>query len=373
MGQIFDFSGIEKSEKSIKKTWQEFRDALSKGDFSFDDIASAKKNTFLRVYDDLFNKNAGIEYNTVLISEIEKYCVGRGTILGEDENPDFERFIPKTEFIKEDNRFSPSGVEWLYLAIGKEAAIHECAQAECRVKQNDRFGFCHFQFAADSTALQFHQSYSYEDFIMGFRPSTDGFELKRGAFYNFCKKAEIDGDNDYFFIIDEINRGNLSKIFGELFMLIENDKRGVSLQLLYSDEKFSVPKNIYIIGMMNTADRSLAMLDYALRRRFAFFEIKPGFTTDGFREYRMSLENEKFDKLIACVESLNNVISNDESLGDGFCIGHSYFCNLLPDTIDDQVLSGIVEYELIPLLKEYWFDEPTKVKDWSSNLRSAIK
>lgn len=221
--------------------------------------------------------------------------------------------------------------------------------------------------------VQFHQSYSYEDFIMGFRPSTDGFELKRGAFYNFCKKAEIDGDNDYFFIIDEINRGNLSKIFGELFMLIENDKRGVSLQLLYSDEKFSVPKNIYIIGMMNTADRSLAMLDYALRRRFAFFEIKPGFTTDGFREYRMSLKNEKFDKLIACVESLNNVISNDESLGDGFCIGHSYFCNLLPDTIDDQVLSGIVEYELIPLLKEYWFDEPIKVKDWSSNLRSAIK
>lgn len=221
--------------------------------------------------------------------------------------------------------------------------------------------------------VQFHQSYSYEDFIMGFRPSTDGFELKRGAFYNFCKKAEIDGDNDYFFIIDEINRGNLSKIFGELFMLIENDKRDVSLQLLYSDEKFSVPKNIYIIGMMNTADRSLAMLDYALRRRFAFFEIKPGFTTDGFREYRMSLENEKFDKLIACVESLNNVISNDESLGDGFSIGHSYFCNLLPDTIDDQVLSGIVEYELIPLLKEYWFDEPTKVKDWSSNLRSAIK
>lgn len=221
--------------------------------------------------------------------------------------------------------------------------------------------------------VQFHQSYSYEDFIMGFRPSTDGFEPKRGAFYNFCKKAEIDGDNDYFFIIDEINRGNLSKIFGELFMLIENDKRGVSLQLLYSDEKFSVPKNIYIIGMMNTADRSLAMLDYALRRRFAFFEIKPGFTTDGFRKYRMSLENEKFDKLIACVESLNNAISNDESLGDGFCIGHSYFCNLLPDTINDQVLSGIVEYELIPLLKEYWFDEPTKVKDWSSNLRSAIK
>lgn len=119
LGQIFDFSGIEKSEKSIKKTWQEFRDALSKGDFSFDDIASAKKNTFLRVYDDLFNKNAGIEYNTVLISEIEKYCVGRGTILGEDENPDFERFIPKTEFIKEDNRFSPSAMGVASMIVGQ--------------------------------------------------------------------------------------------------------------------------------------------------------------------------------------------------------------------------------------------------------------
>ncbi|WP_077074804.1 AAA family ATPase [Aedoeadaptatus urinae] len=221
--------------------------------------------------------------------------------------------------------------------------------------------------------IQFHQSYSYEDFIMGFRPSSDGFELRRGAFYNFCKKAEIDGDKDYFFIIDEINRGNLSKIFGELFMLIENDKRGVSLQLLYSDEKFAVPKNIYIIGMMNTADRSLAMLDYALRRRFAFFEIKPGFGTEGFEKYKQGLENEKFDRLIACVEDLNNAISADETLGEGFCIGHSYFCNLSPDSIDEQILSGIVEYELIPLLKEYWFDEPAKVENWIGRLRSAIQ
>ena len=221
--------------------------------------------------------------------------------------------------------------------------------------------------------VQFHQSYSYEDFIMGFRPSTTGFELKKGAFYNFCKKAEIDSDNDYFFIIDEINRGNLSKIFGELFMLIENDKRGIELQLLYSDEKFAVPANVYIIGMMNTADRSLAMIDYALRRRFSFFDMEPGFETDGFREYKMSLDNDKFNKLINCVEKLNSVIASDESLGEGFCIGHSYFCNFEADKIDNECLYGIVEYELIPLLKEYWFDEPTKVKDWSNNLRSAVK
>ncbi len=223
--------------------------------------------------------------------------------------------------------------------------------------------------------VQFHQSYSYEDFIMGFRPSATGFELKKGAFYNFCKRAEVDSENDYFFIIDEINRGNLSKIFGELFMLIESDKRGSKnkLQLLYADELFYVPDNVYIIGMMNTADRSLAMLDYALRRRFAFFDLKPGFSSDGFRAYRTQLENEKFDALIHCVESLNERIAADEALGEGFCIGHSYFCNLSSEDLDAAKLSAIVEYELIPMLKEYWFDEPTKVRDWSSNLRSAIK
>lgn len=223
--------------------------------------------------------------------------------------------------------------------------------------------------------VQFHQSYSYEDFIMGFRPSAAGFELKKGAFYNFCKRAEVDSENDYFFIIDEINRGNLSKIFGELFMLIENDKRGSKnkLQLLYSDEMFYVPANVYIIGMMNTADRSLAMLDYALRRRFAFFDLKPGFASEGFRAYQAELDNRKFDALIQCVERLNERIAADESLGEGFCIGHSYFCNISPEELNDAKLSGIVEFELIPMLKEYWFDEPLKVKEWSDNLRSAIK
>lgn len=223
--------------------------------------------------------------------------------------------------------------------------------------------------------IQFHQSYSYEDFIMGFRPSATGFELKKGAFYNFCKYAEIDSERDYFFIIDEINRGNLSKIFGELFMLIENDKRGSKnkVQLLYSEEMFYVPENVYIIGMMNTADRSLAMLDYALRRRFAFIDLKPGFSSEGFRAYKAELDNRKFDKLIQCVENLNEHIAADESLGDSFCIGHSYFCGLSAEEVTDEKLSSIVEYELIPMLKEYWFDEPFKVREWSENLRSAVK
>ena len=221
--------------------------------------------------------------------------------------------------------------------------------------------------------VQFHQSYSYEDFVEGFRPSSTGmnFEIKKGAFYNFCKKASDDKENEYFFIIDEINRGNLSKIFGELFMLIEADKRGNDIQLLYSSDKFSVPKNVYIIGMMNTADRSLAMIDYALRRRFAFFEMKPAFESEGFRKYQYVLENDKFNKLIDCVISLNQKIADDDSLGEGFCIGHSYFCDI--EEIKENTLTDIVEFEIIPLLKEYWFDEPSKVKEWSDRLRSAVK
>ena len=221
--------------------------------------------------------------------------------------------------------------------------------------------------------IQFHQSYSYEDFIEGYRPTENGFTIKKGSFYKFCKLAEDDDENDYFFIIDEINRGNLSKIFGELFMLIEKDKRGIELQLLYSDENFSVPANVYIIGMMNTADRSLAMLDYALRRRFSFFTMKPGFNTSGFQTYQDSLKSDAFNKLIACVKQLNSKIAEDISLGEGFCIGHSYFCGLTPEAANTQTLSSIVEYELIPLLKEYWFDEPAKIVDWSDRLRSAVK
>ena len=223
--------------------------------------------------------------------------------------------------------------------------------------------------------IQFHQSYSYEDFIEGYRPSGAGFELVKGAFYSFCKKAAVDEENDYFFIIDEINRGNLSKIFGELFMLIESDKRGSNykLQLLYSRELFYVPANVHIIGMMNTADRSLAMLDYALRRRFAFVELRPAFESGGFRDYCDGLGNSRFDALVGKVKSLNRVIAEDESLGEGFCIGHSYFCNMDADTCTDAALASIVEYELIPMLKEYWFDEPGKIREWTDKLRKALR
>lgn len=153
MGQMFDFSGIEKSEKIIRKTWSEFQDALAKGIFTYDEVEKAKSCTFLKVYDDLFHQHSGIEHKTIRIRDLEGLLVGRGTILGEKEVPDYERFIPKKKFIKKNNRFSPSGVEWLYLALGNESDIHECSQAECRAEKGNRFGFCHFSFNYSSLDL----------------------------------------------------------------------------------------------------------------------------------------------------------------------------------------------------------------------------
>ena len=218
--------------------------------------------------------------------------------------------------------------------------------------------------------IQFHQSYSYEDFIMGYKPTESGFELQQGIFYKFCLKASNNPDKPYFFIIDEINRGNLSKIFGELLMLIEKDYRGTKATLAYNGMTFSVPKNVYIIGMMNTADRSLAMIDYALRRRFSFYSMEPGFKSEGFQKYLELLNNDTLNDLIEKVEELNKEITKDSSLGSGFCIGHSYFCN--QDECTDEWVQSIVEYDIIPTLEEYWFDDSQKLQRWQNNLRGVF-
>ena len=218
--------------------------------------------------------------------------------------------------------------------------------------------------------IQFHQNYSYEDFIMGYKPSGSEFVLQRGVFYKFCVNAANNPDKDYFFIIDEINRGNLSKIFGELLMLIEKDYRGTKLTLAYKDERFFVPKNVYIIGMMNTADRSLAIIDYALRRRFSFYQMKPGFDTKGFKEYASNLNSERFNKLIDKIKELNRKIVSDDSLGEGFEIGHSYFCG--QQEITDAWLHQVINYDIIPMLQEYWFDNKREVDNWRTKLNEIF-
>lgn len=246
--------------------------------------------------------------------------------------------------------------------VGKTFAAKRLAYSLMSEKDDSRIEF-----------IQFHQNYSYEDFVMGYRPSGDSYELKYGIFYQFCKKAENQPDKKFFFIIDEINRGNLSKIFGELLMLIEKDYRGTKATLAYNGMPFSVPKNLYIIGMMNTADRSLAMIDYALRRRFSFFEMAPAFESKGFKEYQHSLDNRTFDELISEIIKLNEEISRDKSLGKGFCIGHSYFCGKTKETCSSEWMQSVVDYDILPMLSEYWFDDDTRVQHWDNILHGVFQ
>ena len=244
--------------------------------------------------------------------------------------------------------------------VGKTFAARRLAWSMMGEKDDSRIEF-----------VQFHQNYSYEDFMMGYKPVEDGFELKYGIFYRFCQKAANQPDKEFFFIIDEINRGNISKIFGELLVLIEKDYRGIKATLAYNGLSFSVPKNLYIIGMMNTADRSLAMIDYALRRRFSFFEMEPGFDSEGFLHYQNSLSNETLNELVNKVKDLNREISLDKSLGKGFCIGHSYFCGR--DVCTEEWLHSIVDYDILPMLSEYWFDDANKLQRWENILQGVFQ
>ena len=244
--------------------------------------------------------------------------------------------------------------------VGKTYAAKRLAYSIMGEKDDDRIEF-----------VQFHQNYSYEDFIMGYKPVEDGFELKYGIFYRFCQKAANHPDKDYFFIIDEINRGNMSKIFGELLMLIEADYRETKTTLAYNGLSFSVPKRLHIIGMMNTADRSLAMIDYALRRRFSFFDMEPGFDSEGFIKYQEAFTNDTFNTLIDRINELNREIANDKSLGKGFCIGHSYFCNTKECT--DEWMQDVVDFDILPMLAEYWFDDTDKLQRWENILHEVFQ
>lgn len=226
--------------------------------------------------------------------------------------------------------------------------------------------------------VQFHQSYAYEDFVQGYRPSKSGFECRDGVFVRFCKRASLDQDRaPYVFIIDEINRGNLSKIFGELMVLIEGDKRDNrhSLALAYSKdgEQFYVPPNVYVLGMMNTADRSLALVDYALRRRFTFASLAPLFGMPVLEKYLVDRGAAKpmVTEICSRIAALNGQIAADANLGKGFEIGHSYFCPPEGPLTEAQYFRA-VEGKIVPLLREYWFDDPEKVRQWSEKLRARF-
>ncbi|GHC66913.1 AAA family ATPase [Roseibacillus persicicus] len=209
-----------------------------------------------------------------------------------------------------------------------------------------------------------------EPFIQGYRPDgKGGFELRNGIFFELCRTAQANPEQSYFLVIDEINRGNLSKIFGELLMLIEADKRNpnLALQLTHTRDpadKFYVPNNIHLIGTMNTADRSLSVVDYALRRRFAFITLEAEFQSPKYSEFLAGRKvPAKFIRpLIQALTNLNDTIEKDKALGSGFSIGHSFFCPPVGLTDFESWYRKVVQFEVVPLLSEYWLDESEKVK-----------
>jgi 5-methylcytosine-specific restriction protein B len=247
--------------------------------------------------------------------------------------------------------------------VGKTFLAKRIAYALMEAKDNSRV-----------TIVQFHPSYSYEDFVRGFRPTNQSgrFDLIDGPFLQLRKAAEADPDRAYVLIIDEINRGNVSQVFGELMMLLEADKRGTEysvtpLHRRADDEVLHVPPNLYVIGTMNIADRSLALVDYALRRRFAYFTLKPRFDDPSYRKW---LEDRAMPRtlcttIIDRMTALNKRISDDAQLGDAFRIGHSFFCPIGKDlsSLNENWYREVVDTEIRPLLEEYWYDDPTKVKD----------
>jgi len=280
--------------------------------------------------------------------ETQKYSINDDTS---------ELFMPKESF-----------KEYLNILKTKKNIVLQGPPGVGKTFISKRLAYCLLGEKDDSKVkmIQFHQSYSYEDFIQGFRPTEDGgFKLTNGVFYKLCAQAESDPDSKYVLIIDEINRGNLSKIFGELLMLIESDKREQTLSLTYSpDTDFSVPKNLYLIGTMNTADRSIAMVDYALRRRFSFIPLSPEFNVR-FKEHLVSsgFKPAFCNKIISSLNALNDEIKSDKNnLGDGYQIGHSYFCPDGNGPFNSDWFNHRIKYEIEPLLKEYWFDELERVE-----------
>ncbi|SEP82200.1 AAA domain (dynein-related subfamily) [Devosia sp. YR412] len=250
--------------------------------------------------------------------------------------------------------------------VGKSFAAHKFAYALMGEEDPSRVGF-----------VQFHQSYAYEDFVEGYRPTTSGFELRPGKFVEFCRQAEADPNRTYVFIIDEINRGNLSKILGELMLLIEGDKRSPkwAMSLASGRAQFHVPANVFLMGLMNTADRSLAVVDYALRRRFAFVDLAPNLDSPKFLTHleKIGITRAVSETLISQIGRLNREIVGDTSnLGAGFAIGHSFFCGAPTAGETDRTwYNRIIRTEIVPLLREYWFDAPQKADTWRDELLIA--
>ena len=239
------------------------------------------------------------------------------------------------------------------------------------------WAMCDERGSARVQVVQFHPSLTYEDFVRGWRPTVAGLDLTDGPFLEMCTRAAEDPQRPYVLVIEEVNRGNPAQIFGELLTLMEADKRSedYAIRLAYprEHERFFVPPNLHIIGTMNVADRSLAIVDMALRRRFAFLELEPSFGEDWVQHVSgLGYDLELLETYGERLRALNETISADSALGRQYCVGHSFFTPTVPleDTgLDTQSWwRRVVETDIRPLLDEYWFDRPDLADTASAQL-----
>lgn len=290
-----------------------------------------------------------------------------------------ERTIDESTTVKTKLRFSPQVFDKNEESVWQLAGDWEdaCADLVALLKEY-RTGAQSSEILRHYSFVTFHQSYGYEEFVEGLRPVLDDdidsgaikYEIRPGAFKDLCRKARLAPDQRFAMVIDEINRGNISKIFGELITLIEPDKRegmenSVSVTLPYSGELFSVPANVDIIGTMNTADRSLALLDTALRRRFEFVPVLPDIRDEEGAPLfglRVTLD----EQVIDIPRMLSVINQRVEALYDrDHCIGHAYFTALAHVTDGDErlvALSQVFSNRIIPLLEEYFFEDWQKIR-----------
>ncbi|MFW1743740.1 MULTISPECIES: McrB family protein [Acinetobacter] len=284
----------------------------------------------------------------------------------ENESSELDENINNLDFPLNQILYGPAGTGKTYVTISKALQIVVPEWWSEDLERSRSTIVEQYKVLVDEGKISFvtfHQSYGYEDFIEGIKVKrVEGqlnYDVESGVFKNICERAKNNPNENYVLIIDEINRGNVSKIFGELITLIEESKRegkseeleGLEVTLPYSNEPFSVPNNLYIIGTMNSSDRSLTSVDIALRRRFEFIEMMPkpdvlsGIDIEG-----VSVQ--------AILETMNKRIK--VLLDRDHCIGHAYFTSLIEEP-SLELLMTIFEKRIIPLLQEYFFDDWTKI------------
>lgn len=406
---LYDAHGTGKTDKVSKKNWKEMIPSQVKQLCHEKQSYEFTIDEFLEIFtDDIkerYPKNSDIERDVKyllnkMVKDGEMKSLGKGVyrLLSEDLVNDLDvETDSETDTLVAPDSYSINDItaDGCFLPQSKIEMVLKRLQAKKNIILQGppgtgktwiakRLAFALIGQRADSKirAVQFHPNLSYEDFIRGWRPSGEGkLTLVDGPFMEMIKTAIDDPESKYVIVIEEINRGNPAQVFGEMLTLLEADKRSPNeaLELSYrktAGEHVYIPSNLYVVGTMNIADRSLALVDLALRRRFAFIDLEPTLG-EAWRDWvrdKNGIDSEFLDNIEQRISALNDEITKDPSLGAQFQIGHSYVTPAVGMNIMDakKWFVEVVETEIGPLLDEYWFDDLEKSRKAQERLTEGL-